>query len=101
MLSLRANPRPRPGSVSRLFAESLRVRLLPRAHLSPRLVKQTLVVPFPYLLARTFVEQMPKGSVLVIDPQISRLIGRRDLVRAEEEPVRVTVDDVGHGPRRA
>src|SRR5262245_50282005 len=73
----------------------LDVGLFPRAHLAACFIEESLVVPLAQLLARFGRELREEGLVHVVDLQVFGLLGWRDLVGTEEEPVGVPVDQIG------
>src|SRR5436190_12747966 len=66
---------------------SLHIRILPGPHSLPGRIEDSLVVPFAELLACLFVQQVPKRTVLVVNPEIVLLICRRDFIGAEQETI--------------
>ena len=76
----------------------LRVRQFPGSHLLPGSIEEALVVSLAYFLARFVIQQAPQGAVLHVDPKILLLAVRSDFVGAEEESVRVSINEVCRDP---
>src|SRR6476661_5331323 len=71
---------------------SVHVRRFPRAHTLTRLVEEPLVVADSKLPAGFGRELRKQRRIHVVDLEILRLLGRRDLVAAEQESIRMAVD---------
>ena len=65
----------------------LRMSFFPSPHLNSCGVEKPFIIPFSDLLAGYRIEQFPKRFVLVVNPQISGLIRRSDLIGTEKEPI--------------
>ena len=65
---------------------------LPCPHFPSSLIEDPLVVPLADFLARRRVQKFPKRLILVIDLKVLLLVGRRHLIGAEQETVRVAID---------
>ena len=91
---------PRRRRVCPVHGRSLHAGLLPRPHFHPRRVEEPLVVARTQLLARLGRQLREERRVHVVDLQVLRLLGRRHLVRAEQEAVGIAVDQIGRDLRR-
>src|SRR5436189_2126811 len=67
----------------------------PGPHFLPGLIEEALVVYFAHFLASFPVQPLPQRAILVVDPEILLLVGRRHFVGSEEETVRIAIDQFG------
>ena len=77
----------------RWAAASGHVRALPRPYARARGVEQALVVAALHERLRFGRQQAPERIVLAVHAQVLLLVRRRDLVGAEQEAVRVAIDE--------